>query len=125
MDCKEAVYSNDYYDIIVEYVLETRGEPIANACIQTLDAIYDIFYLPQADNPPLSIKNYSYNAIPSCYALMDESALEASGILRLQNQPTLMLKGQGVLIGFLDSGERVIILSRQQEPGKYQGFRLI
>ena len=35
---------------------------------------------------------------------MDESALEVSGIIRLHNQPTLGLKGQGVLIGFLDSG---------------------
>jgi hypothetical protein len=56
---------------------------------------------------------------------MDESALEASGILKIQNQPALSLKGQGVLIGFLDTGERVIILSSQREPSKYKGFRLI
>lgn len=104
MDCEEAVYSNDYYDIIAEYILETRRRTTSNVCVQPLGITYDIFYLLRADNPPLSIKNYSYNAIPSCYAPMDESALEASGILRLQNHPTLMLRGQGVLIGFLDSG---------------------
>lgn len=103
MDCEEAVYSNDYYDFIAEYILQARVRP-TSVCTQTLDTTYDIVYLPRADNPPLSIKNYSYNAIPGCYAPMDESALEASGILRLQNQPTLGLKGQGVLIGFLDSG---------------------
>lgn len=103
MDCEEAVYSNDYYDFISEYILETRGTS-APACVQRLDITYDIIYLPRKDNPPLNIKNYSYNAIPGCYAPMDESALEASGILRLQNQPTLALRGQGVLIGFLDSG---------------------
>lgn len=112
MDCEEAVYSNDYYDFIAEYILETRRTP-APDCVQRLDITYDIIYLPRNENPPLNIKNYSYNAIPGCYAPMDESALEASGILRLQNQPTLGLKGQGVLIGFLDSGERVIILSSQ------------
>lgn len=111
MDCEEAVYSNDYYDFIAEYILETRRRPATDYCVQTLNTTYDIVYLPRAENPELSIKNYSYNAIPACYAPMDESALEASGVLRLQNQPTLMLKGQGVLIGFLDSGERVIILS--------------
>lgn len=104
MDCEEAVYSNDYYDFIAEYILETRRRPAADYCVQTLNTTYDIVYLPRAGNPELSIKNYSYNAIPACYAPMDESALEASGVLRLQNQPTLMLKGQGVLIGFLDSG---------------------
>lgn len=124
MDCEEAVYSNDYYDFIDEYILEARRFP-ASSCTQKLDITYDIVYVPRADNPPLTIRNYSYNAIPGCYAPMDESALEVSGILRLQNQPTLALKGQGVLIGFLDSGERVIILSSQKEPSKYQGFRLI
>lgn len=103
MDCEEAVYSNDYYDFISEYILETRRTP-EPVCVQRLDITYDIIYLPREDNPPLNIKNYSYNAIPGCYAPMDESALEASGILRLQNQPTLALRGQGVLIGFLDSG---------------------
>ncbi len=103
MDCEEAVYSNEYYDFIMEYILETRESP-ADSCVQKLDENYDIVYLPREGNPPLSINNYSYNAIPACYAPMDESALEVSGILRLQNQPTLGLKGQGVLIGFLDSG---------------------
>ncbi len=103
MDCEEAVYSNEYYDFIAEYILETRRTPTP-PCVQRLDITYDIVYKSRADNPPLNIRNYSYNAIPGCYAPMDESALEASGILRLQNQPTLALKGQGVLIGFLDSG---------------------
>ncbi len=103
MECEEAVYSNDYYDFIMEYILETRSEP-GNSCVQKLDENFDILYLPREGNPPLSIKNYSYNAIPALYAPMDESALEVSGILRLQNQPTLGLKGQGVMIGFLDSG---------------------
>lgn len=103
MDCEEAVYSNDYYDFIEEYILEARKPPVPS-CVQRLDVTYDIVYLPRAGNPPLSIQNYSYNAIPGCYAPMDESALEVSGILRLHNQPALALKGQGVLIGFLDSG---------------------
>lgn len=103
MDCEEAVYSNDYYDFIQEYILESGAAP-ENSCIQKLDENYGVIYVPREGNPPLSIKNYSFNAIPGCYAPMDESALEVSGILRLQNQPTLGLKGQGVLIGFLDSG---------------------
>ncbi len=35
------------------------------------------------------------------------------------------LTGRGVFVGIVDSGERVIILSSQQEPSKYKGFRLL
>ena len=35
---------------------------------------------------------------------MDQTALEVSGILKMQNQPVLALKGRGVLIGFIDTG---------------------
>lgn len=103
MDCEEAVYSNDYYDFIMEYTMPNFGAPIS-PCMQKIDASFDIAYLLRAGNFSLNIQNYNYTSIPKCYTLMDESALEASGILRIQNQPTLSLKGQGVLIGFLDTG---------------------
>ncbi len=103
MDCEEAVYSNDYYDFIVEYTMPESGN-VVSSCIQKIDASYGIAYLPREGNLSLNIQNYNYTSIPKCYTLMDESALEESGILRIQNQPTLSLKGQGVLIGFLDTG---------------------
>ncbi len=103
MDCEEAVYSNDYYDFIMEYTMPGFGTPVSS-CVQKIDASYDVAYLPRAGSLSLNIQNYNYTSIPKCYTLMDESALEASGILRIQNQPTLSLKGQGVLIGFLDTG---------------------
>ena len=103
MDCEEAVYSNDYYDFIVDYS-QQRRESAINVCQQTISQYFSIKYLPRSESLPLNIVNYSYTSIPKCFALMDESALEASGILKIQNQPALSLKGQGVLIGFLDTG---------------------
>ena len=70
-----------------------------------------IFYYPREGLPPLSVGSYSYSEIPKCYGLLDQTALEVSGILKMQNQPVLALKGRGVLIGFIDTGERVIIMS--------------
>lgn len=102
MECEEAVYSNDYYDFILEHVLQNR--PVIKDCVQKINEIFEIAYLPRSSNLLLNIQNYEYTSIPKCYTLMDESALEASGILRIQNQPALSLKGQGVLIGFLDTG---------------------
>ena len=103
MDCEEAVFSNDYYDFISESFTGTAGAA-TEFCVQGINNVYEIIYAAREGLLPLSIANYSYAAIPKCFALMDESALEASGILRLHNYPTLSLKGQGVMIGFVDTG---------------------
>lgn len=103
MACEDAPYSEDYYDLLVSYIDLSR-EPYIDGCIQNIDKDFDVLYLPTGGLPKLDVANYTYSAIPKCYTLLDTQALEASGILRVQNQPTLSLKGQGVLIGFIDTG---------------------
>ena len=39
-----------------------------------------------------------------CYTLLDMQPLDAAGIITLQNYPTLQLMGEGIMIGFLDTG---------------------
>lgn len=109
-DCEEQVYSNDYFDFIIPYG-EVTQFPVGGACIQRIDEDYDTLYYPREGLPPLRLGDYTYQEIPKCYGLLDQTALEASGILRMQNQPILDLKGRGVLVGFIDTGERVIIMS--------------
>ncbi|MCI5769463.1 S8 family peptidase [Dorea longicatena] len=53
---------------------------------------------------PLSFREYWYSTIPKCYALLDMQPLDAAGIITLQNYPTLQLMGDGIMIGFLDTG---------------------
>lgn len=103
MDCEEQVYSDEYFDFIVENFSGTSGE-LSGYCMQEINNVYQVIYVSREGLKPLSVANYSYAAIPKCFALMDESALEASGILRIRNYPTLTLKGQGILIGFVDTG---------------------
>lgn len=103
MDCADAVYSNDYFDFIAEYTTVMRNGPSVQ-CVQRINQFYDVMYVNREGMPPLGISSYTYTAIPKCFALMDKSALESSGVLRIQNYPTLSLKGQGVLIGFVDTG---------------------
>ena len=52
----------------------------------------------------MSVGTYKYTSIPKCYTLLDQSALEVSGISRVQTQRNLELGGRGILIGFLDTG---------------------
>lgn len=61
-------------------------------------------YFDRDEVPQLSIKTYGYSIIPKCFGLLDTLALETTGILQLQNQPALSLRGQGIFIGFVDTG---------------------
>lgn len=102
MDCQEAVYSNDYYDIIGNIVFDP---PIVqNLCKQEVGNRYVVYYLNRSEVPPLSVGTYKYINIPKCYTILDQSALDASGIIRVQTQRNLNLLGDGILIGFLDTG---------------------
>lgn len=103
MDCEEAVYSEDYYDLIIEFnrldVLDATAE-----CMQDIDINYGIGYFNRAGLPDLNVRDYTYSSIPQCFTIMEQSALNSSGILKVQNQPTLSLKGEGILMGFVDTG---------------------
>ena len=103
MACNSIISSNDTFDFIVANdVLTPPMQP--PLCIQPINEIYSIWYYDRAGLPPLSIREYSYGSIPKCFSLMDSTSLDVSGILAIQNQPNLALKGQGVLIGIVDTG---------------------
>ena len=100
--CKKVIYSNDYYDLIIDYI---GGYPLGNPeCILQVDNTYDIGFYSRERAPELNLVDYPYLTIPHCLVPMDMTALEVSGILRLQNPSALDLQGQGVLIGFVDTG---------------------
>lgn len=44
------------------------------------------------------------NAMPLALGLLDRISLESAGIIQVQNQPFLNLKGKGVLVGIIDTG---------------------
>ncbi len=103
-DCEEAIYSNDYFDFIVEkqFMDELEGED--EYCVQTLNENYEAVYYQMPDNNvEMQMRSYSYGVIPKCFGLLNNIALEDSGIMRVRDQPNLALTGQGVLIGFVDT----------------------
>lgn len=103
MNCDAFIKSNDTYDVIIPRESQERypSEPV---CLQHISNNLDIHYYERGSVPPLSIQTYTYTAIPKCFGLLDTTALEESGILQLQNQPALSLRGQGILVGFIDTG---------------------
>lgn len=103
MDCNQFIQSNDVYDLIIPRE-EVSDIPLEPECVQPISSQYDLFYYSRDRIPPLSIQQYTYSTIPNCFGLVDTAALEESGILQLQNQSALSLRGQGILIGFVDTG---------------------
>ncbi|MBP3676781.1 MAG: S8 family peptidase, partial [Agathobacter sp.] len=116
MPCSEIIQSNDTYDFIVSS--DERNTPLIEPiCVQSINRNYDILYYDRSTVPPLSISRYSYTSIPKLFSLMDSTSLDVSGILAIQNQPNLALKGEGILIGIVDTGIDYAIPLFQDEAG--------
>lgn len=107
--CEERIQSDDYMDLIIDYVLPEGLEETEslNACVVPVNEQYRIWYAQRKRIPPLSISNYVYQYIPKLYGLMQEPFdsvnLEESGILRVQ-RPPLSLTGSGVVLVVIDTG---------------------
>ncbi len=108
MTCKERILSNDYADVIIDYRLPegTLNRWNIDFCFQPFDEEFSIAYLERAELPPVSLGTYTYASIPDLYGLMQTfqaDNLVETGNLRVQGPP-LELQGDGVIIGFVDTG---------------------
>ena len=95
-----------YADFIVKYMgyfQEDLGD-VPGFSFQKINGIYGVVYAPLTEIGTLNINTYSYSFIPKCYTHMDLGSLSASGIIRLQEQPYLQLKGSGTAVAVVDSG---------------------
>lgn len=121
MTCKERILSNDYADVIVDYMLSegSLGRWDVDFCFRSFDEEFVIAYLDRAGLPPLSIGTYTYASIPNLYGLMQTfqaDNLVEMGNLRIQGLP-LELQGNGVIIGFVDTGIRYNLEAFKNEDG--------
>ncbi len=80
---------------------------------------YVVAYLYQEDLPVLAkeIGGSEFNLLPLAMGLMERHDLEAAGIIQVQNQPYLDLRGNGVLLGFVDTGIDYTLPAFQYEDG--------
>lgn len=105
-NCADIITSEDYGNFILSPSIITNDYLSMNpdSCIQKIGTIANILYQPLSLIPNFSINLIPYAVIPKLYGLMDTTALSAINAIRLQNLTTLQLKGQGTLIGFIDTG---------------------
>lgn len=104
-DCREIISSEDYADFIIPYAV--TGENYLDldvACRQIASSQYEIVHVNLESLGQLNLYRFSYYSIPKLYGLLDIGAMEASNITRVQEQPSLSLKGNNVIVGIIDTG---------------------
>jgi hypothetical protein len=105
-DCRQLITSEDSRDYIVEYN-ETFFEMLngmEGICLYCIDDTWCLLSAKTEVADEFRIGQMGYYSIPKLYGLMDTTSFDASGITATINQPFLNVRGQGVIIGFVDTG---------------------
>lgn len=104
LNCSERITSEDYADFIMPGDLAFDYTQFENVCFLPTGAEFTFAFAPISPNTENLIHLYGYILYPRLFGLQQLESLEASGITRLRNIPTLNLRGQGVIVGFVDTG---------------------
>ena len=104
-DCSSLIVSEETGDYIIEsnslYFEQIQRQD--GVCISCINDTWCILYTNYPGSRNINIQQ-GYYSVPKLYGLMDTTSFDASGITATLNQPLLNVRGQGVLIGFLDTG---------------------
>ena len=99
------IISNDYADLIIVYNRNMRVfERYPKGTVHIMNEKDAILYAPIEQLTGRVIGQYGYSVVPAVYGLASERSLDASGVRRLRRLPNFDLRGQGVLIGMIDTG---------------------
>lgn len=102
MDCREMIISEEYIDLIVNSAYYDINN-IGRGCYVNVNENIINLYIPKEGNPPLSLDFYSYEGIPKLYTVLEETANVSESIFaQIQNRQ--QLDGEGILLGFVDTG---------------------
>ncbi len=103
--CREAVISNDYkgFGVLNRGSEKSVAELLSADCVRrvTDNLAFAYFYYPE---PAQGRREFPFGIMQKCYGLLSEEELAASGVLQLREGPFTNLRGNGVLLGFVDTG---------------------
>jgi len=97
----------EYADFIFRYNAASLDSLISifdTGCISLVDDEYAVIHYPLDQVEAISPEAQSYLSIPFLYGLLDTTSMAESGILETFEQPALNYQGDGVMIGFIDTG---------------------
>ena len=99
------IMSQEYAELLIDYFGNLALlQRFQGGVIQIMNERYAIVRVPAAQVTGRSIGIFGYSAIPKLYGITSQASITASGINRLRTIPNFNLRGQGVLIGVVDTG---------------------
>lgn len=102
---RSQIISEDYADLIITYSGDISVlDKFKDATINIVDYFNAIVHVPLREFGDNTVVQMGYTVLPYLFGLISQSSLEASGIIKLRSIPNLNLRGQGVLVGILDTG---------------------
>lgn len=112
MACRNSVASEEFADFIAPYFTSPENfmRSQGTDCIDFVNSTLAVVYIPFSTITSFSYTSYTYSAIPKLYSLLDVTSMDAAGITAAGELPVLNNQGEGVLIGFVDTGSIIWIL---------------
>ena len=103
---REILLSQDYADFIVAYggnvnVVVEKYQPDS---YEIINSGFMVIHKRLSDDGIEMLDDYPYNLIPEVMGLLDTTSMEQSGILPVHYRPGTGYRGQGILIGIIDTG---------------------
>lgn len=104
--CREVIYSEEYMDYIKEYYQDFSSliEIYQPVCIEAISSRFAVMHMSGDESMQHILASYNIQMIPSLYGLLDTASMEESGILTIHRNPYLDLRGNGIMIGIVDTG---------------------
>ncbi len=115
---RSRITSEDYADYIIDYRANPNiSELFPGAAVFYINTVYAVIHLPVSQFENRLQTGNRLARIPSILGLTSEAALEASGVKKLRNIPDFNLRGQGVMIGFIDTGIKYTLPAFKKTDG--------
>lgn len=109
----------DYADYLVDYRTNPNiAELFPEAFIHKINDTYEVIHIPVSEFPIQMQRNARTLILPTVYTLTSEISVEASGIQRIRAIPGFNQRGNGVLIGIIDTGVKYTLPALKKQDGK-------
>ena len=98
----EKILDEQYYDLVIN---NSNISPELSANITPINERESILHIYKGDSTDMcSVGRYLYHNFPTIFTPTSLISLTRSGVQSIQSNPYLALFGQGVLVGFIDTG---------------------
>ena len=105
-ECEKNIISEESVDFFAQFDgnIENLIKNTNTECFQIIDSGFAVVYYPISELNFYQQRLTDFSSIPKLYGLLDVASAENSGVGRVRRQSELGLLGQGVLVGFVDTG---------------------